>query len=189
VQVYAAQDGRLVQTIPGGYQLKEDGIWFLPDSQHLLIWVHLGNAPRPVAGWIWDLQRQQFVSKDVPYGYLSRDARLLLPYDEPMTVMALSPTNASYIVQHIAPQHCPGGWATTFLHAPDRLVSVSNTYDDLSLWPSEPMTTVCRLSDGQVLWQSEAQGFCVEAAPNDRVIAVCGFSDVQVWDVPANWKQ
>lgn len=188
VQLFDAQNGQLVHTIPGHYQLNRYDLFFLPDSQHLLIWMELPNASPRVAGWIWDIQTQQFVTKNVPYGDLSKDAQLLLPSDMIGTVMTLSVTNDSYVVKHVLPQHCPGGWATDFLQRPDRLVSISNTYDDLvSLWPTKPTMSVCRLNDGQLLWQSEAQGFCIEIAPNNRVAAVCGFSHVQVWDIPSSW--
>ncbi len=191
VRIFDANDGRFVRTMPGKYTLGYYDLYFTPDSHHLLVWIEI---PRPsntrIARWIWNITNDQ-ITEEIGYGDVSADARLLRLSDGTGTVMALNDSNDQYVVQYTPPHGCPGGWDAAFLSDPDRLISVSNTYDEISfaLWPSESYTRVCRLTDGQILWESQAQGYCVEVAPNNRVVAVCEFARVQLWDVPATWNQ
>jgi WD40 repeat protein len=177
IRLYDAYNGAVMQKISVPDELDVSTIQFTPDGQHILMWA--GNETR-----LWDIKTQQIVWRTAEAAEASVDATVLVLPDR---VLHLALSNDHYIGQPRTAGGCRN-LDNVILPTNDRFLSINHFYDDIIL-PSL-FSTMCiwRISDGEIIWQSQAQGYCVDVSPDGTIAAVCD-GGIELWHIPLEWYQ
>jgi hypothetical protein len=182
IRLYNAADGTLFQTISIQEELDRQALRFTPDSQHILHWA--GNETR-----LWDIQNQQLVWTIAGIAETSPDAtQLVLPLARETAVLQLTASQDQYVEQ----QHIRGGCRNreyVILPSNNHILSINDTSDQVFVPSFSPTMCVWRLSDGNITWQAQAQGYCVTVAPNGKMAALCAGAGIQIWEIPPEWYE
>jgi WD40 repeat protein len=187
VRIFDAANGRLIQTLPGDFQLSRYDLQFTPDSQHLVLWADPHDNMAATVQ-IWDIATQQYTDRVSEVDAVSPDASILYTDENDIsTVYTLAATGDRYTTLQQIHRTCHSVWYG-FVPQRDLIISVNNTYEEEFVVPSYPTTCMWRLRDGQIVWQSRAQGAFATVAPNGTMFAIDTSSGVQVWDIPAAWN-
>lgn len=184
VRIFDTATGQLIQTLPGGLNLARFDLQFTPDSHQLVLWAHPHDDLVTSTVQIWDITTQQYTERISGVDAVSPEATLLLT---DTTLYTLTASGDHYTILRQLDRACGGEW-NGFVPQRDLVISVDNWYGQEFVAPSSPTTCVWRLHDGKAIWQSRAQGEFITVAPNGTLFAIDTQSNVQVWDIPAEWN-
>jgi WD40 repeat protein len=180
VRLFDAHSGELLETIPGNYMLNRSDLRFTPDSSHLLFWVASQL-------WIWDIQEKRITSMIHGYPEVSDDTNRLIAYEtNGMSVMSMNVNYDSYDLLYTVKNNCTYEKKVDFLPQQDWVLAITNTPDDLFFPSISPTMCLWQMNDGQVRWQSTAQGSCIDIAPSGEFVVICR-GGVQIWRISPTW--
>lgn len=182
IRILDAGTGHVSATFSHVIQLRVSQTWFTPDSDHLIVW-HRKEDNR-VEAWNWHIPTDQLRTVSDNPLKLSPDGTRMITDDG--RFLTLTSDNERYETQRQLVPPCGGDYA--FLSHPDRLVTLTET-ENFFLPAFTPTMCVYSLVDGHIIWQSYDHGYCLAVSPDEQSAALCAGPGIQIWDIPANWKQ